>query len=249
MVNDGLWDIYTNQHMGSCAELCAKTYGVTRKEQDDFAINSYKKALAAMEKGVFKDEIVPVVIPQKKGDPLILDKDEEPPRVKFEKIPTLPTVFMKDGTVTAANASSISDGGAAVVVMSGTSASSLGLKPIARIVSHATFSREPEWFTMAPVGAVKKALEKAKLTVNDIDLFELNEAFSVVTLMAIKELKINPDKVNVNGGAAAIGHPIGASGTRILTTLLYEMKRRGAKRGVASLCNGGGEATALVIEI
>lgn len=248
MVNDGLWDVYTNQHMGSCAELCAKTYGVTRKDQDDFAINSYKKALAAMEKGIFKDEIAPVVIPQKKGDPLVLDKDEEPPKVKFDKIPTLPTVFMKDGTVTAANASSISDGAAAVVVMSEAKASSLGLKPMAKIISHATFSREPEWFTMAPVGAVRKALEKAKLTVNDIDLFELNEAFSVVALMAIRELKIDPNKVNVNGGAAALGHPIGSSGTRILTTLLYEMKRRGAKRGVASLCNGGGEATALVVE-
>jgi acetyl-CoA C-acetyltransferase len=248
MVNDGLWDIYTNQHMGSCAELCAKTYGVTRKDQDDFATESYKKALAAIEAGHFKEEICAVKIPQKKGDPVTVDKDEEPSKVKFEKFPTLPTPFAKDGTVTPANASSVSDGGAALVVMSEAKLKELGAKPMAKIVSHATFSREPEWFTMAPVGAIKRALEKAHLTVGDIDLFEVNEAFSVVTLMAIRELKLDPKKVNVSGGAVALGHPIGASGARILTTLLYGMKRTGAKRGLATLCNGGGEATAVIVE-
>lgn len=257
MVNDGLWDIYTNQHMGSCAELCAKTNNVSRKEQDDFAIESYKKAQAAVEAGHFKDEIVPVEIKSKSplnpplqrgGGGIFVDKDEEPGKVKFEKVPTLSTVFAKDGTVTAANASSISDGGAAVVVMSEARAKELGAKPMARIVSYATFSREPEWFTMAPVGAIKRALEKAHLTVNDIDLFEINEAFSVVTLMAIRELKLDPKKVNINGGAVALGHPIGASGARILTTLLYSLKRTGGKRGLATLCNGGGEATALIVE-
>lgn len=247
-VNDGLWDIYTNQHMGSCAELCAKTNHISRKEQDDFAVESYKKAIAAMEEGKFKEEIAPVKIPQKKGDPIIFDKDEEPPRVKFEKMPTLPTPFAKDGTVTPGNASSISDGAAATVVMSEERAKELGIKPMARIVSHAVFSQEPEWFTTAPVGAIKRALEKAKLTANDIDLFEINEAFSVVAMMAIREFKLDPKKVNVNGGAVAIGHPIGGSGARILTTLLYAMKHRGAKRGLATLCNGGGEATAVIVE-
>ncbi len=256
MVNDGLWDIYTNQHMGACAELCAKTHGVTRKEQDDFATESYKKALAAIEAGHFKDEIVAVEIKSKSPLPpfakggsggIFVDKDEEPAKVRFEKFPTLPTPFAKDGTVTPANASSISDGAAAVVVMSDAHIKELGATPMARIISHATFSREPEWFTMAPVGAIKRALEKAKLTIADIDLFEVNEAFSVVTLMAIRELKLDPKKVNISGGAVALGHPIGASGARILTTLLYNMKRTGAKRGLATLCNGGGEATALIV--
>ncbi len=245
MVNDGLWDIYTNQHMGSCADLCAKTYNVTRKEQDDFAINSYKKAIAAIENGSFKDEIVAVKISQQG---IVVDTDEEPRKVKFDKIPVLKGAFAKDGTVTAANASSISDGAAALVVACEKKTKELGLKPMARIVSHAVFSREPEWFTMAPVGAIKRALEKANLKTSDIDLFEVNEAFSVVTMMAIRELKLDPNKVNVNGGAVAIGHPVGASGARILTTLLYAMKKRGAKRGVASLCNGGGEATAIIVE-
>ncbi|MBI2092709.1 MAG: thiolase family protein [Deltaproteobacteria bacterium] len=247
MVNDGLWDIYTNQHMGSCAELCAKAYNVSRKEQDDFAIRSYKKANEAVEKGRFKDEIAPVTINHKKGAQII-DKDEEPGKVNYDKIPSLATIFAKDGTVTAANASSISDGGAALVLIDEKRAEKMAVKPIARIVSHAVFSREPEWFTMAPAGAVKKALEKAKLKVSDIDLFEINEAFSVVAIMAIRELKLDPEKVNVNGGAVALGHPIGASGARILTTLIYELRRHKLKRGIASLCNGGGEATAMVVE-
>ncbi|MFH0799942.1 MAG: acetyl-CoA C-acetyltransferase [Pseudomonadota bacterium] len=248
MVLDGLWDIYTNQHMGSCAELCAEKYGFTRQIQDAFAERSYKKALAAIESGAFKDEIVSVPVPQKKGEPVMFDTDEEPGRVKFDKIPTLKASFKKDGTVTAANASSISDGGAAFVVMSEERAKKAGLKPLASIVAHATFSQEPEWFTTAPVGAMKRTLERAGLKISDVDLFEINEAFSAVTLAAIKEFSLDVGKVNVGGGSVAIGHPIGASGGRILTTLLYAMKHRGAKRGLATLCNGGGEATAMIVE-
>jgi len=249
MVLDGLWDIFTNQHMGSCAELCAEKYGFTREAQDEFAIESYKKAQAAIQSGAFKDEIVPVEIPQRKGDPVIFDTDEEPGRVKFDKIPTLKAPFKKDGTVTAANASSISDGAAAFVVMSETRAKKEGLKPMAVILSSATFSHEPEWFTTAPIGAARRALEKAGLSVGDIDLFEINEAFSCVTMAAIKDLELDESKVNLHGGAAALGHPIGASGARILATLVYALKHEGKKRGLATLCNGGGEATAMVIEM
>jgi len=249
MVFDGLWDIFTNQHMGSCAELCAKKYGFTREQQDEFAANSYRKALAAIESGGFKAEIVPVQIKQKKGEPLIFDTDEDPGKVKFDKIASLPPAFNKDGTVTAANASSISDGGAAFVVMSETRAKKEGLAPLARIVAHGAHSQEPEWFTTAPIEASRKVLAKAGWKTSDVDLFELNEAFSVVTMAAIKDLGLDPKKVNVKGGAVAIGHPIGASGARILTTLIYAMKDHGAKRGLASLCNGGGEATAIAVEL
>lgn len=249
MVNDGLWDIYNNMHMGGCAEICAKKYKVSREEQDEFAINSYKKAMAAQENGKFDAEIVGVPIPQKKGEPVIFNKDEEPAKVKFDKVPKLKPVFEKDGTVTAANASSISDGAAALVVMSEDKAAELGVKPLARIISYAGFSQEPEWFTTAPIGAAKKVLERARLTVKDIDLVESNEAFAVQTLVVMKELGLDPARVNVNGGAVAIGHPIGCSGARILTTLIYAMKDRGAKKGLATLCNGGGEATAMVIEM
>jgi len=249
MVFDGLWDIFTNQHMGSCADLCAKKYGFTRQQQDEFAILSYRKALATIESGGFKAEIVPVEIKQKKGDPILFDTDEDPGKVKFDKIPTLSPAFNKDGTVTAANASSISDGGAAFVVMSETRAKKEGLTPLARIVAHGSHSQDPEWFTTAPIYASKKVLEKAGWKVSDVDLFEVNEAFSVVTMAAIKELGLDSQKVNVKGGSVALGHPIGASGARILTTLLYAMKDRGAKRGLATLCNGGGEATAMVVEI
>lgn len=248
MVFDGLWDIYTNQHMGSCADMCAKKYGFTRQDQDKFAEKSYRKALAAIESGAFKAEIVPVQIKQKKGDPVIFDTDEDPGKVKFDKIAALPPAFNKDGTVTAANASSISDGGAAFVIMSEERAKKEGLKPLARIVAYACHSQEPEWFTTAPIEASRKALTKAGWKTSDVDLFELNEAFSVVTMAAIKDLSLDPEKVNVKGGSVAIGHPIGASGARILTTLLYAMKDRGAKRGLAALCNGGGEATALAVE-
>lgn len=249
MVTDGLWDIYSDQHMGSCAELCAEKYGITREMQDEFAIDSYRKAQAAIASGAFKDEIIAVDVPQKKGSPIKFDTDEEPGRVKFDKIPTLKPSFKKDGTVTAANASSISDGAAALVVMSESRAKKLGMKPIAAIRSHAVFSHEPEWFTTAPIGAARRALDRAKIAVHDIDLFEINEAFSVVTMMAIRELEIDPKRVNINGGAVALGHPIGASGARILTTLLYAMKKGGKRRGLASLCNGGGEATAMIVEL
>jgi acetyl-CoA C-acetyltransferase len=248
LVFDGLWDIFSNQHMGSCAELCAEKYGFTRQLQDAFAEKSYRKALSAIESGAFKDEIVAVAVPQKKGEPKLFDTDEEPGRVNFEKMLTLKPSFKKDGTVTAANASSVSDGGAAFAVMSESRAASSGRAPLARIVAHATFSQEPEWFTTAPVGAIRRALERAKKKVEDIDLWEINEAFSAVAMAAIKEFSIDERKVNVNGGSVAIGHPIGASGGRILATLLYAMKHRGAKRGLATLCNGGGEATAIIVE-
>lgn len=248
MVLDGLWDAFTDQHMGSCAELCAAKYEFTRQMQDEFAEASYRKAMAAIKAGAFKDEIIPVSIPQKKGEPKIFDTDEEPARVDFEKMRALKSSFKKDGTVTAANASSISDGAAALVVMSDARAKKEGLKPLAKIVAHGTFSQEPEWFTTAPVGAIKLVLKKANLTIDKIDIFEINEAFSPVTMAAIKEFSIDPAKVNVNGGSVAIGHPIGASGARILTTLLYAMKHRGAKLGLATLCNGGGEATAIIVE-
>ena len=248
MVLDGLWDIYSNQHMGVCAELCAAKYGFTREEQDAFAEGSYRKALAAIEAGHFRDEIVAVAVPQRKGEPKMFDTDEEPGRVNFEKMRTLKPSFKKDGTITAANASSISDGAAAMVVMGEAAAKAAGVKPLARIVAHATHSHEPEWFTTAPVGAIRKALERAKLTAGDIDLWEVNEAFAPVTMAAIREFAIDGKKVNVSGGAVAIGHPIGASGARILTTLLYGMRRLGAKRGLATLCNGGGEATAVIVE-
>ncbi|MFA4874876.1 MAG: acetyl-CoA C-acetyltransferase [bacterium] len=249
MVFDGLWDIFTDQHMGSCAELCAAKYGFTREMQDDFAEGSFRKAQAAIKAGAFKDEIVAVPVPQKKGEPLMFDTDEEPGRANFEKMRSLKPSFKKDGTVTAANASSISDGAAALVIMSEARAKREGLSPLARIVAHGAFSQEPEWFTTAPIGAVKLVLKKAGLTIDKIDLFEINEAFSPVAMAAILEFSIDPARVNVNGGAVAMGHPIGASGARILTTLVHAMKHRGAKRGLATLCNGGGESTAIIVEI
>jgi len=248
MVFDGLWNIYNNMHMGQCAELCAKKYEIGREAQDEFAINSYKRAIAAQENKKFDAEIVKIEIPQRKGDPVVFDKDEEPGKVKFDKIPKLRPVFEKDGTVTAANASSISDGASALVVMSEEKAAELGCRPLARIVAYAGYSQEPEWFTTAPIGASKRALERAKLSVSDIDLIEANEAFSVQILAVGKEMGFDLDKVNVNGGAVAMGHPIGCSGARILTTLIFALKDRGGKYGLATLCNGGGEATAMVIE-
>ncbi|MBI4832296.1 MAG: acetyl-CoA C-acetyltransferase [Candidatus Lindowbacteria bacterium] len=248
MVKDGLWDVYNDFHMGSAAEMCAEKYGITRKIQDDFAIESFKRAQRAQKEGLFRDEIAPVSIPQKKGDPVVVSEDEGPGRANFEKIPKLAGAFKKDGTVTAANASSINDGAAAFVVTSVDYAKKKGIEPLARIVAHSTASREPEWFTIAPVDAVRKLFEKTKKTVTDIDLFEVNEAFAVVTLAANQQLGLDPAKVNVNGGAVALGHPIGASGARVLTTLLYAMKKRNAKRGLATLCIGGGEAVALMVE-
>lgn len=248
MVLDGLWDVYNNFHMGNAAELCAKEKHYTREAQDQFAIQSYKRAQAAISEGRFKAEIVPINVPQKKGDALLVDTDEDAFNLKEDKVGQLKPAFQKDGTVTAANASSINDGAACVILMSREKADALGIKPMAKIVAQKSAAHQPEWFTTAPVTAINQVLAKAKLTTQDIDLWEINEAFAVVTMAAIDELKLDSAKVNVNGGAIALGHPIGASGARILTTLLYAMKSRGAKRGLATLCIGGGEASALIIE-
>lgn len=248
MIKDGLWDVYNDFHMGNAAEICARDKSITREDQDAFAVESYRRSRASLASGAFKAEIAAVAVPQKKGDPLIIDTDEEPARGDPSKFSTLRPAFDKNGTVTAANASTINDGAAALVLVSAAKGKELGLKPLAKIVSYASFAQAPEWFTTAPVGAVEKALKKAKLSVADIDLFELNEAFSVVSLACARGLGLDPDKVNVKGGAASLGHPIGASGARILVTLLYTMAERSAHRGVASLCIGGGEAVALVVQ-
>jgi acetyl-CoA C-acetyltransferase len=248
MIKDGLWDVYNNFHMGMAAELCAKECNVPREAQDEFAILSYKRALEAQKNGYFKDEIVPVEIVQKKGEPLIVSEDEEPKKANFEKMVTLKPVFQKDGTVTAANASKINDGAAACVVMSKERAQKLGIAPLATIVAQASAARAPEWFTLAPADAIRRILDKAHLKLEDIDLFEINEAFAVVNLAVGKELGIDVNKMNVHGGAVALGHPIGASGARVLTTLLYAMKRYNKKRGLATLCIGGGEASAVIVE-
>ncbi|MBI4126201.1 MAG: thiolase family protein, partial [Deltaproteobacteria bacterium] len=248
LIYDGLRDAFGGQHMGECGDACAEKYHLSREVQDAYAIESYRRAQHAIESGAFRDEIVAVSIPQKKGPALVVDTDEEPAKVKFDRVPTLSPVFSKNGTVTAANASSISDGAAAVVVMSEERAKALKLKPLATIVAQAEASHEPEWFTTAPVKAVQTVLKRAGLRADDIDLFEINEAFAVVTMVAIKELGLDPRKVNVNGGAVALGHPLGATGARLLTTLLYALQARGARRGLVSLCNGGGEATAMIVE-
>ena len=248
MIKDGLWDPYKDQHMGNCAELCVAKYKFTREEQDAFSLESYQRAQNAAKSGAFADEIAPVEVPQKKGDPLRIDADEEPFSAPLEKMPTLKPSFQKDGTVTAANSSKINDGGAALVVTSEETARAKGWKPIARIVAHAGVAQAPEWFTTAPVGAIQKLLAKNGLSVSDIDLWEINEAFAAVAMAAIKELSLPPDRVNVNGGAVALGHPIGASGARILTTLIHALRKRGKKRGVAAICIGGGEATAMLVE-
>jgi acetyl-CoA C-acetyltransferase len=247
MIKDGLWDPYNNWHMGNAAELCVTKYKFTREQQDEFAVNSYKKAQAAQASGAFKNEIVPVEIQDRKGT-ITIDKDEEPGGAKFDKMPGLRPAFDKEGTITAANASKINDGGAALVLMSESEAKSRGVKPLARIVAHASFAQDPKWFTTAPVGAIKNALKKADLTTSQIDLWEINEAFSNVTMAAMKELEIPADRVNVHGGAVAIGHPIGASGARILTTLCYALQSLNKRYGLATLCIGGGEAVALIVE-
>ncbi len=249
MVNDGLWDVYNQFHMGNAAEMCAKEYKVSREDQDAFAAESYRRSMAAIQEGVFKEEIVPVPIPQKKGDPILFDTDEEPGRGDIAKLAKLNPAFLKEnGTVTAGNASSINDGAAALVVMSARKAKELGLKPLAKIVAQDQASIAPEWFTMAPAEAMQRALKRANLKAEDIDLWEVNEAFAVVAVANNRKIGIPADKVNVYGGAVALGHPIGASGARILVTLLYAMKRRKAKRGLASLCIGGGEGVALIVE-
>lgn len=247
IVLDGLWDVYNQIHMGSCAEVCAKEFKFTREELDEFAINSYKRAINATQSGRLRDEIIPIKISGKKGD-VIVDKDEEPERVIFEKIPSLKPVFEKDGVVTAANASSINDGAAALLVMSEEKAKELGYKPLVEIVAQASAAKAPIDFTTAPADAINKVLKKVNMKVDDIDLYEINEAFAVVSLAVNKLLNLSVDKVNVNGGAVALGHPIGASGARILTTLIYEMKKRNVEYGLASLCIGGGEASALIVK-
>jgi acetyl-CoA C-acetyltransferase len=248
MVKDGLWDPYHNFHMGAAAEMCAEKYHVSRDAQDQFSAESYRRAQQAITEGKFKKEIVPVKVPQRKGDPLVVDTDEEPGKGSIDKLPSLRPAFKKEGTVTAGNASSINDGAAAVVVMSAKKAKELGLKPLAKIVASEQASIEPEWFTMAPAEAMQKVLNKAGLKAEDIDLWEVNEAFAVVALANNKKIGIPADKVNIHGGAVALGHPIGASGARILVTLLHAMAERGAKRGLASLCIGGGEAVAMIVE-
>lgn len=248
MIKDGLWDPYNNFHMGNAGEMCVKKEEFTREQQDEFSINSYKKALNAIEQGYFKDEIAGVEIPQKKGDAVVLDTDEQPSKVKFDKIPTLKPVFDKQGTITAANASPINDGASALVVMGKDTADEMGVKPLAKVIAYSTHAQAPEWFTTAPVEAMKKVAEKANMKLEDIDLFEINEAFAAVTMAAIKELNLDPAKVNVNGGSVALGHPIGASGARILTTLIHALKRNNKKYGLASLCIGGGEAVAVIVE-
>ena len=249
MVLDGLTDVYNKVHMGVCAEKCAAEYGITREDQDNFAVESYKRSAEAWAEGKFNEEIVPVEIPQRKGEPIIFSEDEEYKSVNFDRISTLPTVFQKEnGTVTAANASTLNDGASALVLMSKEKMEELGLKPLAKIVSYADAAHEPEWFTTAPSKAVPIALQKAGLQVSDIDFFEFNEAFSVVGLANNKILGLDANKVNVNGGAVSLGHPLGSSGSRIIVSLINILKQNGGKYGAAAICNGGGGASAIIIE-
>ncbi len=248
LAKDGLTDVYDGNAMGMAAELCASECGITRDQQDSFAIESYTRSQKAWNENKFDDEVIPVSIPQRKGEPVIVNKDEEPFNVKFDKIPTLNPAFKKDGTVTAANASTMNDGAAALVLMSKEKADALGLKPIAKIIGYADAEQAPEWFTTTPSIAVPKAVEKADLQMSDIDYWELNEAFSVVGIENTKRMNLNPEKVNVNGGAVALGHPLGASGARIIVTLINVLKQNGGKYGAAGICNGGGGATAMVVE-
>jgi acetyl-CoA C-acetyltransferase len=248
MIKDGLWDVYNDFHMGNAAELCAKECAIPREAQDEFAVMSYQRAQSATNEGRFKDEIVGVRIQGKQGEELI-DRDEEPFKTNFDKIPKLKPAFLKEGTVTAANASKINDGAAALVVMSAERAKNLGVKPIARILAQASSAKKPEWVTTAPADVITKVLKKAHLSVSDIDLFEINEAFAVVTLAVSKIIGLGLEKVDVNGGAVALGHPIGASGARILVTLLNALKQRNEKRGMAAICIGGGEASAVIVEL
>jgi len=248
LAKDGLTDVYHNYAMGNAAELCASKYNFTREDQDAFAVASYTKSRAAWEAGAFDAEIVPVPIPQRNGEPILFAKDEEPFNVKFEKIPGLKPAFIKDGTITAANASTMNDGAAAVVLMSQEKAEALGIKPIAILKSYADAEQAPEWFTTAPALAVPKAVEKAGITTADLDCIELNEAFSVVGLANTQIMQLDPAKVNIKGGAVSMGHPLGCSGARIVVTLIHALKDRAGKYGAAGICNGGGGATAVVIE-
>jgi len=248
MIHDGLWDAYNDKHMGNCAEMLAKDRNYSREAQDEYAIESYNRAQQATTDGIFQTEIVPVVIPQRKGEPLVIDEDEEPAKARFEKIPALKPAFDKDGTITAANASKLNDGAAVMLITSEENAKDLGLKPLVRIIEQASASHQPEWFTTAPSKAIGKVLNKAGLKANDIDLWEINEAFAVVAMAAIEDYNIQYENVNIYGGAVALGHPIGASGARILTTLINGMNRQNVDRGLATLCIGGGEASALIVE-
>jgi acetyl-CoA C-acetyltransferase len=248
MIVDGLWDVYNDYHMGNAAELCATDCQIPRDLQDEYAIMSYKRAQTAQKEGWFKKEIVNVEIAGRKGDSTIIDTDEEPQRVKFEKIPELKPVFQKDGTVTPANASTINDGAAALAIMSGEKARESGIKPIARIIAQASHAKAPEWFTTAPADVIQKVLQKAGMKKEDIGLFEVNEAFAVVALAVNRIAGLDPDKVNIHGGAVALGHPIGASGARILVTLLHAMEQKDVQFGLAAICIGGGEASAVIVE-
>ncbi len=248
MIHDGLWDPYKNVHMGNCGDQTSSQCGFSRESLDEFAGESYRRALAAQAKGTFNEEIIGVEVPQRKGDPVVVSTDEEPGRGNIEKLPTLRPAFGKEGVTTAGNASSINDGAAALVLASATKAAAMGSKPIGRIVGYATHAQEPEWFTTAPAFAIQKLLEKHGLSVNDIDLFEVNEAFSVVAMVVAQKVGIPHEKLNVNGGAVALGHPIGMTGARLVLTALHELRRRGGKYAVATPCIGGGEATAVLIE-
>src|SRR6056297_23494 len=249
IITDGLWDVYNDYHMGNAGELCAKECGISREDQDEFAIESYKRAISAHDSGAFKNEIIEMKVTDRKGNTTKVSRDEELDKVNFDKIPHLRPVFDKNGTITAANASSINDGAAAVLLMSEKKANELGLTPIAKIRSHASAAKAPEWFTTAPADAIPIALKKAGLQKSDIDLFEINEAFSVVSLVNNQILELDPAKVNIYGGAVSIGHPIGCSGARIIVTLLNALKNRGKQTGCAGICNGGGGASSVVLEM
>jgi|TARA_R100000963_G_C4642485_1_gene106144 acetyl-CoA C-acetyltransferase len=249
IVKDGLFDVYNKYMMGNAGDLCARECNISREEQDEYAITSYKRAIDATEKGYFSDEVIKMKVKDRKGNVTEVEKDEELDKVRFEKIPNLRPVFAKDGTVTAANASSINDGAAAVLVMSAEKAEELGLKPLAKILSHASAAKAPEWFTTAPADAIPIALDRAGLSKDDIDLFEINEAFSVVALANNQILELDPEKVNIHGGAVSIGHPLGCSGARIIVTLIHALKRTKGKYGCAGICNGGGGASSLVLEM
>lgn len=248
IIKDGLWDVYNDFHMGNAAEICAKECNISREQQDEFAIESYKRAIKAHEKGYFDDEIITVKVKDRKGNVTEIRKDEELKKVNYDKIPSLRPVFDKKGTVTAANASSINDGAAAVLIMSEEKAKELNLKPIARVLSQASAAKAPEWFTTAPADAMPKALKQAGIDKNDVDLFEVNEAFSVVSLANNQIMELDPEKVNIHGGAVSIGHPIGCSGARIIVTLLHALRRTDGTFGCAGICNGGGGASAMVLE-
>jgi acetyl-CoA C-acetyltransferase len=248
MIHDGLWDVYNDFHMGAAAEICATTLKISREEQDEFAVTSYKRALAAQERGEFKREIQPVKVPGVSLNDVVVEEDEEPKRVNFERLPALKPSFSKGGNVTGGNASSISDGAAAVVVMSEDKAHILGLEPMAKIIAWTAYGTEPAWFTTAPARAISSLLQRTDRSVEDVDLFEINEAFAVASIAVNRELDLDPSKVNVRGGAVALGHPIGASGARILTTLIHALEDMNLATGVASLCIGGGEAVAMMIE-